>query len=68
MQIALDMAVDLDQALGRDRADDLQPVGNDGAATPEQTEHGFPLLRIRLSSHERENRDVASEFRGARGN
>ena len=31
MQIPLDMAVDLDQALGRDAAYDLQTFGNDGS-------------------------------------
>jgi hypothetical protein len=42
MQFAVDLAVDLDQALGRDAAYDLQTFGNDGPTTPEQTEHDFP--------------------------
>jgi hypothetical protein len=43
MQIPLDMAVDLNQALGRDAANDLQTFGNDGPTTPEHTpEHDFP--------------------------
>ena len=36
MQIPVDMPVDLDQTLGRDRADDLQTLGNDGPLTLEQ--------------------------------
>src|SRR5690242_9965973 len=45
MQIPLDMAVDLDEALGGDGTYDLQSFGNDGGATPEQPEHDDPLTR-----------------------
>src|SRR4030042_382538 len=42
MQISLDLAVDLDQALGRDAADNLQSFGDNRALTSE-SEHD-PLL------------------------
>src|SRR5262245_18452987 len=47
IKIALDLAVDLDKALGRDRPYNLQSFGNDGPSTPE---HGLPPTRMTLST------------------
>ena len=42
MQIPLDMAVDLNKALGLDAADNLQTLSNDGSLTLEHTQHELP--------------------------
>jgi hypothetical protein len=47
IEISLDLAVDLDKALGGDRTYDLQSFGNDGPSTPE---HGLPPTRLTPST------------------